>query len=228
MRKSHAGFTLFLIVLCSILAVGTVYAERTHRSSKKGRKYAVTITNLTRGQVITPPVVIVHNEKFRLFVPGEPAIPELAALAEDGITGPLLGLLPGLPSVLRGTMAPGPLMPGESVTVEVRAKWNYPLVTVAGMLASSNDAFFAIRGKRVPVFGKSATYAVAYDAGSEANLELCDQIPGPPCGNEEVRHTEGAENYVHVHSGIHGIGDLLPEVFDWRNPVAKVVISPIH
>jgi hypothetical protein len=228
MRKSHAGFTLVLIVLCGILGVGTVYAEGVDGPSKRGRQYAVTITNLTRGQVITPPVVIVHNEKFRLFVFGESAIPELAALAEDGDTVPILGLLPTLPSVLRGTMAEGPIMPGKSVTVEVRAKGNYPLVTVAGMLASSNDAFFAIQGKRVPLFGKSETYAVAYDAGSEANLELCAHIPGPPCGNAFVRNTEGAEGYVHVHSGIHGIGDLVPEQFDWRNPVAEVVISPIR
>ena len=89
MRKSHAGFTLVLIVLCGILGVGTVYAEGVDGPSKRGRQYAVTITNLTRGQVITPPVVIVHNEKFRLFVPGEPATPELAASAEDG--GPANG-----------------------------------------------------------------------------------------------------------------------------------------
>lgn len=228
MRKRHAGFTLLLIVLCGFLAVGTVYAEETYGPSKRGRQYTVTITNLTHGQVITPPVVIVHKEKFRLFVPGEPAIPELAALAEDGDTEPLLVLLPTLPSVLRGTMAPGPLPPGASVTVEVRVKGNYRHITVAGMLASSNDAFFAIRGERVPVFGKSATYAVAYDAGSEANLELCGHIPGPPCGNPFVRNPEGAEEHVHVHSGIYGIGDLVPEQFDWRNPVAEIVISPIR
>jgi hypothetical protein len=62
MRKSHEGFTLLLIVLCGFLAVGTVYAGRGDGPSKRGRQVAVTITNLTRGQVITPPVVIVHNE----------------------------------------------------------------------------------------------------------------------------------------------------------------------
>jgi len=228
MRRSHGEFTPLLVVLCAFLAVGTAYAERVDGPSIRGRQVAVTITNLTRGQIITPPVVIVHNEKFRLFVPGEPAIHELAALAEDGDTGPLLGLLPTLPSVWGGTMAPGPLLPGTSVTLEVKANGMYPLVSAAGMLASSNDAFFAIRGERVPLFGESETYAVAYDAGSEANLESCAHIPGPPCGNAFVRATEGAEEYVHVHSGIHGIGDLAPEQFDWRNPVAEVVISPIR
>lgn len=65
-------------------------------------------------------------------------------------------------------------------------------------------------------------------AGFTLVLELCDHIPGPPCGKAFVRNTGGAEGYVHVHSGIHGIGDLVPEQFDWRNPVAEVVISPIR
>ena len=64
MRKSHAGFTLLLIVLCGFLAVGAVYAEGTYGPSKRGRQVAASITNPTHGQVITPPVVIVHNEIF--------------------------------------------------------------------------------------------------------------------------------------------------------------------
>jgi hypothetical protein len=55
MRKSHAGFTLLLIVLCGFLAVGTVYAEEIYGPSKRGLQYTATITNLTHGQVITPP-----------------------------------------------------------------------------------------------------------------------------------------------------------------------------
>jgi hypothetical protein len=32
---------------------------------------------------------------------------------------------------------------------------------------------------------------------------------------------------VHIHSGIHGIGDLRPEHFDWRNPVARITIRRV-
>jgi hypothetical protein len=60
MQKRHAGYTMVLIVLCVALWVGTVDAEGPHGPSKHGEQYAVTITNLARGQVITPPVVIVH------------------------------------------------------------------------------------------------------------------------------------------------------------------------
>ena len=64
----------------------------------------------------------------------------------------------------------------------------------------------------------------AYDAGSEANNEICAFIPGPSCGIFFVRDPEGAEGYVHIHAGIHGIGDLSPAQFDWRNPGAKITI----
>jgi len=118
MARSRGGFTLLLVVLCAFLAVGTAYAERVDGPSIRGRQVAVTITNLTRGQIITPPVVIVHNEKFLLFVPGEPAIHELAALAEDGDTGPHSEIIAGGP-------ANGPAgAPGTNQTGrEVGTRW---------------------------------------------------------------------------------------------------------
>jgi len=216
-----------LIGLCGLLAAGAANADDGYGRHDGGRRYAVTITNLTRGQVITPPVVIVHNEDFQLFVPGEAAIPELAMLAEEGATKPLEDLLSTDPSVFGATAASGPLFPGDSATVEVFAKGIFSQITVAGMLANSNDAFFAIRGERVPKAGSRTVDAVAYDAGSEGNLESCVHIPGPACG-KHVRNPDGAEGFVHIHAGIHGIGDLTPEQFDWRNPVAEVGITPIR
>jgi hypothetical protein len=88
--------------------------------------------------------------------------------------------------------------------------------------------FFAARKVRIPLKGKVHVYANAYDAGSEANAELCEHIPGPPCGNGGVRNIEGAEGYVHIHAGIHGIGDLEPDKADWRNPVVEIRIRPIY
>jgi len=35
----------------------------------------------------------------------------------------------------------------------------------------------------------------------------------------------GGEGSVHIHAGIHGIGDLTSADFDWRNPTAKIVIT---
>ncbi len=108
------------------------------------RKYEVTITNLTRGQVFSSPIVIGHNGNFSLFTLGEPASEELAALAEGGATGPLEDLIDGLyPYAVVG----GPIMPGDSdsVTLEISKRSRMRKISVAAMLVTTNDAFLAVR-----------------------------------------------------------------------------------
>ncbi len=217
MRKIMIPFTMSLFITACIITSSTAFADQ-------GRKYEVTITNITRGQVITPPIVISHEKDFQLFTLGAPAISQLATLAEDGITNPLIDYVATLPSVLDYTVATVPLMPGESVTLEITTRGHFRFISALGMLATTNDAFFAIQGVRVPVRGEKNVKAEAYDAGSEANNEDCDFIPGPPCGNAGVRDTDNAEGYVHIHAGIHGISDLDPAMHDWRNPVATITI----
>ena len=101
-------------------------------------------------------------------------------------------------------------------------------MSLVGMLANTNDAFYALQGVAGPSAGAVTYYAVAWDAGSEANNEVCQFVPGPACQHFFVRATEGAEGFVYVHSGIHGVGDLVPALHDWRNPVAKITIRRLH
>ena len=55
-------------------------------------------------------------------------------------------------------------MPGASVSVEIKAKRGFRFLSLAGMLVTTNDAFFAVRGVRVPLFGDVMAEADAYDA----------------------------------------------------------------
>ena len=222
MKQITVLLTASLMVFASFLVGNTVFADQ------GGRRVEVTITNITRDQIFSPPVVISHNKEFQLFELGQPASSELYALAEDGETTPLTDHLAELPSVLEYAVAAGPVMPGNSLTLQVTTRRHFRFVSVAGMLVTSNDAFFAIRGERVSSFGQKTFEAEAYDAGSEANSESCEFIPGPPCGNPGVRDTDNAEGYVHIHAGIHGIGDLDASMFDWHNPVAEITVRPIH
>jgi len=214
------------IMLMMLLVASALLADAAR--AQEGARYEVRITNLTRGQVITPPVVASHTEGFELFPLGAPAIPALAMLAEDGVVNPLLTHLSAQPEVFEAVAAAEPLPPGASVTVVLTAPGRFRRITAVGMLATSNDAFFGVRGAAVPRHGATAHTALAYDAGSEANSESCAFIPGPPCGNALVRDTAGAEGYVHVHAGIHGIGDLVPSAHDWRNPVAEVSVRRLR
>ena len=153
---------------------------------------------------------------------------ELAYLAEDANTEPLTDSLKTQSSVFNFTVGEGVILPGDSATVEIKTKSGFRLVSAAAMLVTTNDAFMSVRGVYARSGETTVVNATAYDAGSEDNSEDCAYIPGPPCGNGGVRDTDGAEGYVYIHSGIHGIGDLEPAEFDWGNPVATVKIERLN
>ena len=197
-----------------------------------GNSFEVTVTNLTRGQIISPAVVVSHSAGLSpLFTLGTAASDELAMVAEDAASGQLVNMLTADPEVMAVDTifgAGGPIMPGESASVVLDASGRFRHFSVVGMLVTTNDAFFALNGVPGPQRGAEIHYSPAYDAGSESNNEDCDFIPGPPCENGGVRDTAGAEGYVHIHAGIHGIGDLIPAVHDWHNPVAKITIRRLN
>ncbi|MDA0206354.1 MAG: spondin domain-containing protein [Acidobacteria bacterium] len=194
-----------------------------------GQRYTVSITNLTKGQIISPAVVASHSEDAEpLFIPGRPASAELAKVAEDAMLDDLIYKLSHSADVLDVKTilgAGGPIMPGETASVEVEGLGHHRFISLVAMLVSTNDAFVGIRNVEAPANGTVVRMPPAYDAGSEVNTELCTDIPGPPCEMPGVRVTEGAEGYVYVHPGISGIGDLDPSVRDWRNPVARISIQ---
>ena len=225
----------YVFALGALACVGvTVDAQPNHR-------YEVTITNLTRGQRFTPVLVASHKEGVKLFELGAAASSQLRTLAVEGEVGPLSMLLAADPNVgdVKNSPPPPPLTnliaPGASVTVEVNAGGQFDHFSVAAMLIPTNDAFFAVNGMPGPKGNDTITYLVpAYDAGTERNDELCGSIPGPgfaecitpsnPAGNGGGAQVGGGEGYVHIHAGIHGIGNISAAMRDWRNPVARITI----
>jgi hypothetical protein len=193
----------------------------------------ITVTNLTKGQQFTPILVATHKPGVKLFQAGMPASPQLATLAEEGNTGPLAALLSSNPEVGDVVAGTGLTNPGQTTTIIVGRSARFKRVSLAAMLIPTNDAFFSIlditvpRGREEVVF-----YAPAYDSGSEKNDELCASIPGPSfpeCGGTGGGAKVGnGEGFVHIHSGIHGIGSFKPSNRDWRNPVARIVIKRIN
>jgi hypothetical protein len=117
-----------------------------------------------------------------------------------------------------------PFVLGQEVTIPVWVNKFYQYVTIAAMAINTNDAFVAINGMAL-VPGDRVT-SVGYDAGSEENNENCDSIPGPACDATTGNAVSGnGEGFVHVSRGIHGIEDLAPEQYDWRNPMMLVNVA---
>ncbi len=202
-------------------------------------EYEVTVTNLTRGQRFTPILVASHKAGVRLFDLGTAASTELKTLAEEGNVGPMTALLLGNSDVLEVVNSGGLLSPGASVMQKVDTHGNFDNVSVAAMLIPTNDAFFAVNGVEGPNGQRTITlFSPAYDSGTERNDETCASIPGPgftecitpsnPTGAGGGAAPGGGEGFVHIHAGIHGVGNFLPENRDWRNPVARITILRIR
>lgn len=197
---------------------------------KVGQEFEITITNLTRGQSFAPPVLLAHGSDVELFSLGNPASGSLKTLAETGDGGPAIDEFKSLNSVYDFYQASEMIGPGESLTLTYKGANAFSQVTVAGMLTGTNDAFFwsQVTSPRLGGFAKGSSYrqitelAWAYDAGTEANTESCNDVPGAGC--EGAASVGAGEGFVYFAPGISGIGDLEPELFDWRGPVAKIEV----
>ena len=216
----------FKIAMISILCSSVLLAGSAYASDDDDMKtYEVTVTNLTRGTNFTPIFAAAHKKHHKLFKLGEAVSAGVADMAEGGATG-------GLPAELHTnyyTSHDALLGPGESVTLTLTAGEDFKYLSLASMMLPTNDGFLAVNAMKLPKKGK-AKYVMspAYDAGSEANDELCENIPGPTCGGTPFSgFDESDEGYAHIHAGIHGIGDLEASDYDWNNPVAKIMIKAI-
>ena len=194
-----------------------------------GPSYHVTITNLTNAISFTPILVASHRREVSIFELGAPASDDLTAIAEGGDTSLLAATLDGNPRVVDIQSTGGLLGPGQSVTVIVSAGQGANRVSLASMLLPTNDGFIALAGAKAPRHGSRTYFSPGYDAGTEPNDEWCMHIPGPTCNGASLSPGENPddEGYVHIHRGIHGIGDLTAAVYDWRNPVAAVRITRV-
>ncbi len=218
--------SLALALTLGVWGSGALEAA-TAPSAPMQNRYRVTITNITRGQIFSPALVFSSDGSTPFYELGAPASPELALLAEDGNNSALMATLSGMPGVFDVRSGSGVVMPGTTQEVILLGRSGQREIGLAGMLVSTNDAFFAHQNVTAPTHGKKSFFAYAYDAGSEANSEDCAFIPGPPCGMGGMHDPAPAEGYVHVHAGIHGGGGLTPAMHDWRGPVARITIERI-
>jgi len=217
--------TIPLFIGCILSA--SILATTTTQAGGNMVTYKITVTNLTPGQPFAPVMAAIHRSGISFFETGQTPSDELAMLAEAGDGQPMANKLltmPGVSDAQISTM--GLTFPGDSTMVMVSAKRGANNVSVGAMLGATNDAFFAIRDLPLPKGRDATTYlANAYDAGSETNDELSETVAG--LGGEGYSPNDSGEGFVHIHGGVHGVGDLVAATMDWRNPVAEIVIERV-
>ena len=183
--------------------------------------FEVTVYNITKGLTFTPALVASTRKGDRFFASGMPASSGLETIAESGNSAPLAGSLDAYDVSSLGFIGPG----GSDHTV-VATTGAYKGISIASMAIPTNDTFWAVNGIDGPRGNKTITvHAIAYDAGTELNDELCVSLPGPGCGGDPGPLSNNGEGYVYVSSGIRGVGDLDADALDWNNPVARITIT---
>ncbi len=215
----------------------TVEPDRFGRSeiptaSDREVMFEVTLENLSpatgdgASQPFSPPLFATHTIRYHLFKVGTYASNELAQIAQDAVSAPMIDLLNQAPQVHDVVQGDGVILPGKKTTVRIKARPGFSKLSLVSMLVNTNDAFTGIDAVRLPRFGTAVYYLKAYDAGTEKNTELAAHIPGPCCGNP----FNGIETHqrIKVHKGIQGIGDLDPEMYGWEQPVARLTIKMVQ
>jgi hypothetical protein len=227
-----------IVAVALVCAAGVSMAQDVTSQSANVEQpmYEVTITNITHGEAFTPVLMATHNSSYKLFQLGAPVGAELAILAQEGAVAPLQGVLDTNRNVAATVAAAGPTPPGQTLKLTITGKSGFDHLSLAAMLIPTNDSFMALNGIDLSSLsrGKSiVVQPVAYDAGAEINNERCDSLPSTPVFPECGGHGGGmvvgnGEGFVHVHNGIHGIGDLVPWVRTWQNPVANIEVKRVR
>ncbi|MCH9657593.1 spondin domain-containing protein [archaeon] len=240
--KSKKTGIFAMTALIAILAVGV--AGIPESNAAKTKMYEVTITNITPGQPITPPLLVTHSKDISLFTVGETASEQLQQLAENGNAKLLAEKLKGksgVTDIVTGSV--GHLVPAndpgdtdlqysETFTVSADGKAKY--LSFASMLVCTNDGIAGIDSVRLPYYNEKTVYAKAYDVRTEMNTEdFADLVP--PCAAESgVSSSDkgtGATNpaiaedgVIIPHPGIFGDDDLSQRDHGWGGPVVKIDI----
>ena len=204
--------------------------------------FEVTITNLTSGQPLTPPLALTHRGAMRPFV-GRTANEPLKELAENGNLDPLIAMIDGSPHVADFVVAAGdppPLLPGGSITFEIESSRGARFLSFGSMLICTNDGFTALNALHLPPrVGQTVTATTdAYDAGTEINTEdFADMVPPCPAltgvdtddtGTGVSDPTLAENGVIRHHPGVAGIADLDPALHGWTDPAARVEVTRVN
>ncbi len=199
--------------------------------------YDVTVVNATAGQPFSPLALIAHTDEYKAFTVGEAASTELEYLAESGSNQEILTAVASDATVHTSLSGSGVVVPGSSQTLTIEVDeddFESAYLTVLTMMVNTNDAVVAARGinlSDLAVNGYHKVSAIAYDAGTEANSESADSIPGPAAGGEGFNAArDDRADQVTSHPGAVTSDDglamsALSEVHRWDNPAALITVT---
>ncbi|MFT4928228.1 MAG: hypothetical protein ACI8WB_004347 [Phenylobacterium sp.] len=195
-------------------------------------EYQVTVTNLTNGQPLSPVALVLH-ETGEIWQIGQPASLMLETLAESGDNSGVMGADFVLASQSNGAVLP----PGMATDITISTTDAMAMkLSLATMLVNTNDAFTGLNAidlTTLEVGGMMSFKTGVYDAGTEANSEMANTIPGPADGGEGLNAARDDVDFVAMHPGVVSSDDglmmsVLTGEHKFDNPAMMVKIMRLQ
>jgi len=146
--------------------------------------FQVTFYNNTVGQLMTPPVVALHDPSVHLFQVGEVASDAIQVIAEMGNNAPLVEFATSNPGVVSaaGVAGDGPFGAGENVTLNLTTTEAGQVFSAGNMIICTNDGISGVDSVALPS-GTDPVRIMArpYDAGTRINQDNSYSFFPPPC-----------------------------------------------
>jgi hypothetical protein len=235
------NFKKYVCIGLSVCSLVTLSACSDNDSSDKinnamTQSYALTVSNLSSNQPLSPLAIAIHGENYTAWSVGEEPSVGLEKLAESGDGSDFLAEASDSGAYTTESGA-GLILPGESETIDLESISSDDLkLTFASMFVNTNDAFIGKQGldlASLDVGDQMTVLIPVYDAGTEANSELSGTIPGPADGGEGFNATRDDVNVVSRHPGVVTNEDgyanyVLDSSHRFDAPAAKLVLKRIQ
>ncbi|MGF1757722.1 spondin domain-containing protein [Photobacterium sagamiensis] len=198
------------------------------------RSYTVTVKNLTSNQPLSPVALLVHDAQYRLFSIGEASSNALERLAEAGDNSAVLAEKETNEHINYSFSGTGVILPGSSDTISFTID---PAIgnqmSLASMLVNTNDGFIGETRINIDTLevGDSLNINMnVWDAGTEANDEASETVPGPAAGGKGFNSIRNDNDQVSFHPGVISKDDglassVLNGTHRFLNPGAHLIIT---
>lgn len=198
------------------------------------RQFQIDVTNLTQNQPITPVALVLHRAAYQPFMVGEQSSVALETLAEAGDNSAFISEADATVAVLDTVSGTAMIAAGASERFMLTGVGDEHKLSLAGMLANTNDGFAALNGVNIADLDNGAStvfLANVYDSGTEGNNEVASDIPGQ--GGEGFNATRNDRDFIIVHPGVISVMDGLTtsdldQSHRFDNPAMKVTVTRIQ
>jgi len=181
--------------------------------------FQVTFTNMTNGQLMTPPVVALHSPAAHLFEVGTQASDAIRDIAETGNNDALVAFAGANPDLVSaaGVAGAAPFPAGDSVTTNLTTTLSGQVFSAVNMVICTNDGIAGVDSIALPSGNEPVTVmAMAYDAGTRVNQADAASFFPPPCkvGDTVEAPVENPRANIAAHPGQSGLANV-PDGSNW-------------